>query len=213
MDDGQVGPRHDGNHYKRFADLLKRTGLMDEIKNMNDAFMLDKHGLRIEGALKLSPEDERARNIYLVNWLAEKDLAVQSDMGSGLKEKRFLKKGEFYLGVVNGNLDNYGTKGLSIFYVNPVDYMEADEIGLIYLGIEGIVRLSRLGKGTFTRADVEENAKTPMGMDMRGFNTTHSDAGMLKGISGDRYFSDSENIHFYHIPLPTRRFGLLNWEW
>ena len=205
MDKGQVGPRHDGNHYKRFADLLKRTGLMDEIKRMNDAFMLDKHGLHIEGVLKLRPSDERERNTYLVNWLAERGLAVQ--------EKKFLEKGEFYLGVVNGNLDNYGTKGLSIFYVNPVDYMEADEVGLIYLGIEGIVRLSQLGKGTFTRADVEENAKTPLGMDMRGFNTTHSDAGMFKNISGDRYFADSENIHFYHIPLPTRRFGLLNWEW
>jgi len=207
MDNGQVGPRHDGNHYKRFADLLKRTGLMDEIKNMNHAFMFDKHGLfppQAE-ALKLSPEDERERNTYLVNWLAEKDLAV--------KEKRFLEKGEFYLGVVNGTLDNYGTKGLSIFYVNPVDYLDADKIGLIYLGVEGIVRLSQLGKGTFTRADVEVNAKTPRGMDMRGFNTTHSDAGMFKELNGDRYFSDSENIHFYHIPLPTGRLGLLNWEW
>jgi hypothetical protein len=207
MDNGQVGPRHDGNHYKRFADLLKRTGLMDEIKNMNHAFMFDKYGLfppQAE-ALKLSPDDERERNTYLVNWLADKDLAV--------REKRFLEKGEFYLGVVNGNLNHHGTQGLRIFYVNPADWTDEDEVGLIYLGVEGIVRLSQLGKGTFTRADVEENAKTPRGAEMRGFNTTVADAGMFKELGGRRYFSDEENIHFHHIPLPTGRFGLLNWEW
>ena len=201
MSNGGVIAR-DGFHYLMYAALLKKTGLMDKLKEIDDDFLI---GSVVGAASNMSKEERKNHFIF----------ARLKEEGMRSIFQRYLKRGEFYLGVENGNLAEGQT--LKLFYVNPVNWDseygdQHNTIGMIYLGFDGIVALSGLNKPYFTKEEMVD-AMRVRGEEIQGFNGPEADCGLLKEFpDGKTYFRDM-GMQFFHIPMVVGELGVLNWWW
>lgn len=132
----------------------------------------------------------------------------------GMEKSELLEKGKFYLAQRKG-------QGWGVFYVNPVDWLdeESDNIGLVYLGWDGI------------RTLIDNPNYFVNQIDSKGWNKTLADVGSIKEYKDDprlqkllqereqkgfdlssAFFQD-EGWVFYEIPNVPTRLGVMNWWW
>lgn len=147
------------------------------------------------------------------------NILKESGLANLIKSKDFekyaihtthLKKGHFYLASGGGKPFGY------IFYVNPVDWYQEDEVGLVYLTLHNVRKM------------LEDPSIDPMNTLQGGWNATHSDIDAIEDYrgthelisfklnnleKGDFDFFRNDGFVFYEIPNPNARLGLFNWWW
>ena len=186
--------------------IFRQRGL-DELYFKNHE-MMSNSNLDIEGMIK---HKKPILGIPIV-WIT---LDEELGWGEGYMEKAdLLQKGKFYLAQRKG-------QGWGVFYVNPVDWLdeESDNIGLVYLGWDGL--------GTL----IDNPNYFVNQIDSKGWNKTLADVGSIKEYKDDlrlqkllqereqkgfdvssTFFQDEEWV-FYEIPNIPTRLGLMNWWW
>ena len=121
----------------------------------------------------------------------------------------YLKKGRFYLASWGE-----GEPFRYVFYVNPVDWFQDDEVGLGYISLEGVKKM--LEDPSF---DFESDGA-------KGWNSTYSDIMAIEdyqgtdalkelseSLAGDGDFFRNDGYVFYELPDFRPQFGVFNWWW
>ena len=149
-------------------------------------------------------------------YLLESGMIQRDLLSGGDREIRTFEKGKFISPNEKG-------QGWGVFYVNPVDWLdeESDNIGLVYLGWDGIRTLIDSVPITFVNQ-----------IDSKGWNKTLADVGSIKeykddprlqkllqereqkgfDLSSGPFFQD-EGWVFYEIPNVPTPLGVMNWWW
>ena len=190
--------------YQDFMRIFRQRGL-DELYLKSQGEMSNTN-LDIQGMIK---EMKPILGIPVKSLSA--NLQMVEDVGY-MEKADLLQKGKFYLAQRKG-------QGWGVFYVNPVNWFnkQKDEIGLVYLGWDGLGTL-------IVEPDYFVNK-----IDSKGWNKSLADVGSIKEYQDDprlarllavraqldessTFFQD-EGWVFYEIPNPNTRLGLFNWWW
>ena len=178
--------------YQDFMRILRTAGLDEKIIEARNAMM--ESGLDIAGMFN------------------EKGTFLGTTKNNRVD---YLKRGRFYLA-------RQGSGGWSIFYVNPINWLDEEvvgeglTVGLIYIGWDGIKSL------------IDNPHQNPININTKGWNNPFSDIDAIEDYQGtfdligfklnnielgDSDYFRNDGFVFYELPQLKKQLGVFNWWW